>query len=250
MSSSIWMQCAGASRVGRLEVEAWRVVEAQHQISTRRLVDSDEEQRLLEELIDASKPPQPVTRRLHYLLATPFRYPPLRHGSRFATRYDRSLWYGAETVKTAFAEVAFYRFVFLAGTRAALGTVHTELTSFSAAVRTERGVDLTRRPFSAHESALTSRTSYADTQPLGGAMREAGVEAVRYRSARDPDGGCNIGVFDAGAFGSARPRRLESWHCTTSPDTVEVVRRDYFGRASYSFARDAFVVDGRLPSPA
>src|SRR5207245_1032206 len=101
-------------------------VEAQHQVSTRKLVDTLEEQALLEELIDRAKPPDSTRGRLHYLLSTPFRYPPLRHGSRFATRQERSLWYGSETRRTAFAEVAYYRLVFLEGTRADLGAVSTQ----------------------------------------------------------------------------------------------------------------------------
>jgi len=83
MSSSIWTQCAGDSRLRSLDVDAWRVVEAQHQVSTRKLVDTAAEQSLLEELIDGVKPPDRTGGALHYLLATPFRYPPLRHGSRF-----------------------------------------------------------------------------------------------------------------------------------------------------------------------
>jgi hypothetical protein len=250
MLSSIWMQCGGASEIRGLQLTAWRSVEAQHQISTRKLVDSDDEQRVLEDLIESSKPPQPGSRRLHYLLATAFRYPPLRYGSRFATRHELSLWYGAESLRTMFAEVAFYRFVFLSGTRANLGTIHTALSMFSIGVRTARGVDLTVPPFASFEAVLASRTSYAETQSLGSAMRAAGVEVVRYRSARDSEGGVNVGVFSERAFATTRPRRLESWHCTTTAAVVELVRRDYFGRATFSFGRDEFLVDGVLPSPA
>ncbi len=51
MSSSIWTRCAGDSELRSLRLSPWRVVEAQHQLSTRKLVDSAEEQILLEELI-------------------------------------------------------------------------------------------------------------------------------------------------------------------------------------------------------
>ena len=105
MSSSIWTECGGASELRPLRLEPWRVVEGQHQISTRKLVETDAEQGLLEELIDAVKPPDLAGRRLHYLLSTPFRYPPLRHGSRFGARHDRGVWYGSETLEGAFAEV-------------------------------------------------------------------------------------------------------------------------------------------------
>ena len=58
MSSSIWTRCAGASEnLAPLRLAPWRAVEAQHQVSTRKLVDSADEQILLEELIDGAKPP-------------------------------------------------------------------------------------------------------------------------------------------------------------------------------------------------
>ena len=107
MSSSIWTRCAGASEVRPLRLSPWRAVEAQHQVSTRKLVDSVEEQILLEELIERAKPPDVTHGKTHYLLATPFRYPPLRYGSRFGGRHERGIWYGSETRGTAFAEVAY-----------------------------------------------------------------------------------------------------------------------------------------------
>jgi hypothetical protein len=249
------MRCGGSSEVGVLTTTAHRAVEAQHQIATRKLVESDEEQRLLEDMIEGSKPPQvaqarpPSVRRLHYLLSTPFRYPPLRHGSRFGARTEPGVWYGAERLRTVFAEVAYYRLLFLEGTRADLGPVHTQLTTFSIGIHATYGIDLMRAPFAAYESVLASKTTYAATQPLGTAMREAGVEAVRYRSARDDGGGANVAVFNAAAFAASRPKHLETWVCTSTPERIEFVRRDYFRRAVYAFARPVFLVDGRLPSP-
>src|SRR3954464_14802986 len=86
MSSNIWTRCAGDSELRPLRLAPLRVVEAQHQLSTRKLVDTAEEQMLLEELPEMSKPPARAPSRLHSLLSTPFRSPPLRHGSRFGTR--------------------------------------------------------------------------------------------------------------------------------------------------------------------
>src|SRR5215207_11623139 len=101
MSSSIWTRCAGDSEIRALHVSPWRVVEAQHQVSTRKLVDSAEEQALLEEMIDSVKPPDVTNGRMHYLLFTPFRYPPLPHGSRFGRRTERGIWYGSLDLRTA-----------------------------------------------------------------------------------------------------------------------------------------------------
>ncbi len=250
MSSSIWTDCAGDSELRPLRLAPWRAVEAQHQVSTRKLVDTHAEQALLEELIDRAKPPDPTRGRLHYLLATPFRYPPLRHGSRFGTRRERGIWYGSEERRTVFAEVAYYRLVFLEGTRAELAPLFTELTAFTVRARTGRGIDLVRQPFDQHRRRIASRTTYTQTQALGRAMREAGVEMFRYPSARDVEGGVNVGIFTGAVFGSAKPRALETWHCTATREQVELVKRDYFEELTFTFPRSQFLVRGSLPAPA
>ena len=121
----------------------WRVVEGQHVIATRNLVDSTEEHDLLERLIDTAKPAAPAEPEFagfHYLLTTPFRYPPLRHGSRFATRHERSIFYGSVELRAAFAETAYYRLVFLEGTKADLGPIETDLSAFKIGYRTRKGM--------------------------------------------------------------------------------------------------------------
>lgn len=250
MSSGIWTQCEGASRFRLLRLVAWRVVEAQHQVSTRKLVDTLAEQALLEELIDTAKPPDRTGGRLHYLLSTPFRYPPLAHGSRFASRYERGIWYGSEGLRAALAEVAYYRLVFLDGTRANLGIVTTELTAFTVRVSSERGIDLVALPFDAHRASIASPSAYGETQALGRAMRAANVELFRYPSARDTEGGINVGILSPAAFSATKPRSMETWRCTATRAWVEIVKRDYFEPSAFSFAREAFLVDGGLPAPA
>ena len=250
MSSNIWTQCAGDSELRALRLSPWRVVEAQHQVSTRKLVDSAEEQALLEELIDRVKPPDLTGGRLHYLLFTPFRYPPLRYGSRFGGRHEPGIWYGSETRKTAFAEVAYYRLLFLEGTRAALGVVTTSLTAFTVRMRTTRGVDLVAPPFDAHRKTIASPVKYTASQALGTAMREAGVELFRYPSARDVDGGVNIGAFVPAVFGSAKPHGFETWHCTATRERVELATSDYVKRETFAFPREQFLVGDALPAPA
>jgi hypothetical protein len=224
-------------------------VEAQHQIATRKLVETDAEQHLLEELIDAVKPPAPAGASQHYLIFTPFRYPPLRHGSRFGTRSERGVWYGSLTRSTALAEVAYYRLLFLDGTTARLDPLEVDLTAFRAALRTPRGVDLTGAQFARYVEEISSPSSYAASQQLGRDMRGAGVEACRYHSARDP-GGVNVAAFTPAVFGRRQPRSIETWRCTAVAQRVEFTRRDYFTRASYAFARERFLVAGKLPAPA
>lgn len=253
MSHDIWTRCVGDSDPPwrRMSFGVLRVVESQHAISTRKLVDSDDEQALLEQMVDRVKPPVIAgTKRLHYLLSTPFRYPPLRWGSRFGATDERGIFYGARTLATAFAEVAFYRFVFLAGTRAALAPLVTSLSSFRADITTRRGLDLTAGPFVAEAAAIASKVSYAQTQALGRAMRAAGVEAFVYASARDPEHGKNVGLFTS-CFAKPEPVALRSWVSTTDRRRVEISEQNLLlrSRTGFAFERSAFEVHGRLPSP-
>jgi hypothetical protein len=250
MSFSIWTRCAGDFEIRALRVSPWRVVEAQHQFSTRKLVDSTEEQILLEEMIDTVKPPDVTNGRLHYLLFTPFRYPPLPHGSRFGGRHERGIWYGSMELRSAFAEVSYYRLLFLEGTHATLGTVTTALTAFKASVRTMRGIDLTSAPFDAYRAKVSSPVSYESSQILGTEMRSAGVEAFRYSSARDTEDGVNVGVISPSAFGKSKPKAFETWYCAASHERVDLTRGDYMARRSFSYLRTQFLVNGVLPSPA
>ena len=250
MSSTIWTQCGGTSRLLEYAKPVWRVVEAQHQNSTRKLVDTDEEQAVLEDLIEETKPslPSEIDPSLNYLLFTPFRYPPLRHGSRYRRATDPGVWYGAEKVKTSFAEVAYYRFVFVSGSDADLEPIEMELSAFATAVKCEHAIDVSLPPFNRHE-ALFSKTSYEATQALGAAMRADGVHVVRYPSARDAGGGACVGVFDPVAFG-----KLElpptTYKCSTTNSLVVI--SGGFGQANVAlaFERAQFEVDGALPSPA
>jgi hypothetical protein len=236
-----------------LSAKPWRAVEAQHVNSTRKLVDSDAEQESLEALIDGVKPPPPEGPEfvgLHYLLSTPFRYPPLPHGSRFGVRAERGIYYGSETRRAMFAEVAYYRLLFLEGTAADIPRIQIELTVFRVPVRTRRGVDLTRGPFLGRAGRISSPVSYAFSQRLGARMRASGVEAFRYRSARDREGGANVGLFTPRVFASKRPSGFETWRCVAAPRLVEFSQRDFRHKAAFSFPREEFEVDGRLPSPA
>lgn len=229
------------------------MVESQHRISTRKLVDSDAEQQLLEELIDRAKPPEsprPDLSRLHYLLRTPFRYPPLPYGSRFGDRADRGIWYGADELTTTFAEVAYYRLYFLAGTRALLPQVTVELTSFVVRIRTSAALDLTRDPFRAFRAQISSPNSYTQSQTLGRDIRRSGILAIRYYSARAADDGTNLAIFSGHAFVQRIPTALATWTCTASRARVEFSRRHLMKAELHAYEREQFLVDGELPSPA
>jgi hypothetical protein len=229
------------------------VVEEQPRSATWKLVDSQAEHEVLEQLIDAGKPPLPLgpeLEGLHVLLAAPFRYPPLEHGSRFGSELEPSLWYGSEEFRTALAEDAYYRLYVNAGSAARLAPFTISRRAFQAQVRTRDGIDLTAAPFDGHAAALCSRSSYAATQKIGTRMRAEGIQAFRFRSARAPQVGVNVGVFRPEAFASkAILGTPQAWQCTVTEVGVAYEHAGAAAVASHFFSVADFLVAGKLPVP-
>lgn len=244
-----WGAVLASTRPTALGGSLQRLVESQEQVATNRLVDSLADQSVLEEMLEATKPAlRPGTEGLHYLLATPFRYPPLKFGSRFGTRAEPSLFYGSLETPTLLAEAAYYRFVFWHGmVEPPPRKIDTQHTRFGADYRTERGLRLQDPPFTDHARVLTDRAQYGPTQALGAAMRAAGIEAFEYRSARDPEGGINVALFRPRALAVHRPVFEDRWLCELTAEQVRFHAVE--GRDQYVFSIGLFEVDGRLPWP-
>ena len=214
MSPDIWTRCAPKFRFSSFTATPWRAVEGQHAIATRKLVDSDEEQGILEEIIETAKPLAPYDQecgRYHYLLWTPFRYPPLAAGSRFGSRERRGLWYGSLEIETAFAERAYYTFLLRAGSAADLGAYETPITAFQAEVKSRACANLTAAPFKKFERELSSPTSYAQSQQLGAALCDRGAQVIHFNSARCPERGANVAIATLAVFQNPKPFNSTSW---------------------------------------
>ena len=251
MSPDIWTLSGGLSNARPIALEPWRTVEAQHKVSTRKLVDTFEEQQLLENIIDGAKPPLPragAFAQLDYLLATPFRYPPLRYGSRFGTIAERGIFYAARDLETSLAEKAYYQLLFPAGTTAALDGLSADWTAFQSQVATDHGIDLTSPPFAPHADAISSPSSYQAAQRLGAAMRAAGVIGFLYASARCPRRGDALGLFQP-AFKRRSPiaATMQTWRCLATAAGCELVRLNGHGRLA--FPRAVFEWNGVFPTP-
>src|SRR5688572_9557496 len=183
MSSPTWTPAALSRERRRLAASCWRVVEAQHRISTMKLVDTVEEQAALELLLDATKAPVPAEcRHLHYLLFTPFRYG-ARYpgGSRFRREgYTAGVFYASETAATAIAEMAFHRLLFFHDAPATPWPVNAaEHTAFSVAFKTSAALDLTRRPLDRDRTRWVDPIDYGACQDLADRAREARSEERR-----------------------------------------------------------------------
>jgi hypothetical protein len=226
--------------------EIWRMVESQSRASTLPLTDTLEEQALLEQLIEEVKPEfPPDCAGLHYLLATPFRYAPYPHGSRFRRAGQRDgVFYGSRRIETAAAELAFYRLLFFKespGTK--LPARPVEHTAFSVRVRGS-AADLTRPPFEAERARWENLTDYGDCQDLADQARAAGVEILIYRSVRDPRGGDNVALLTPRAFADASYRRQETWRIFVRRHSVQAIRE--FPPAALEFRTADFAADPRV----
>jgi hypothetical protein len=246
----IWAACKDELVQTTLEGEVIRFVESQEQIATNAIVDTLDEQSQLEGLLEKSKPPLfPGTTGLHYLLATPFRYPPLKQGSRFGTRMESSLFYGSIDLSAALSETAYYRFVFWKGMEnpPPSGKFTTEHTLFGASYRTKKGLQLQNNPFIPYQDILQSPNDYNDTQQLGVNIRAEGIQGFEYVSARDPDKGLNIGIIKPDIFSKATPSWQEAWICDTRENEVSFFSK---GKSPSVHKLESFLIDEMLPIPA
>ena len=194
--------------------KVWRLVEAQHRISTNRIATSTADQAILEALVDEVKPTMPAAARgLHYLLATPFRY-----GHSKASRFRRAgerpgIFYAAEHVATAVAETAYWRLLFFSRSPGFVPpTSVVEHSAFTAPVAVDRALDLTVAPLDAQSVQWMNPDDYAACQNFSTNARGIDAQAIRYASVRDPEHHANVALFDPTAFTAPTPVIEQTWH--------------------------------------
>ncbi len=248
MSSSTWTPAALSSDARQLAGTCWRLVEAQYHVSTLKLLDSVDEQKVLEDLIEATKPPLPPERRdLHYLLSTPFRYGSVYPaGSRFRRAgLTEGVFYASEAPRTAVAEMAFHRLLFFAESPATPWPANAaEYTAFSVKYATRKAIDLTRAKYDADRARWAHITHYSYCQALADAARTAKIEIIRYESVRDPDHGMNLALLTCRAFARRKPFGQQSWHIRLSSSGIQAVCEA--PKSGMTFDRKAFAADPRI----
>jgi len=210
------MLTAGVFETTPYEAAVWRAVEAQHDVATMPLVDSLEEQRELEQLLERSKPSlPPECRGLHWLLFTPFRYPPLPSGSRFRGPADPGVFYAALQERTACAELGFWRWRFLMESPALEALATKRQTVFRCAIAGP-AVNLTTPPLVARRAQWTDPRDYSICQALARSARDEAVQIIVYESVRDPEHGDAVGVLTAQAFARPGPQEAHTWLLTVN----------------------------------
>lgn len=217
----MWTTSALASEAAPYRAAVWRVVEGQHRISTNRLAENRDDQALLEALVEEVKPLMPpACAGLHFLLATPFRY-----GHAMPSRFRRArtregIFYAAEQVKTALAEIAYHRLAFLArspGVQPPRTVI--QHTAFRVRVETESALDLTGPPFADDPALWANPNHYENCQRLGEIAREAGLALLRYASVRN-EGGINVALLKPDALKDRQPTVAGTWHIRMTADSL------------------------------
>ena len=237
MSSITWTPAAVASELLRWQGALWRAVEAQHRVATSRLVDTLQEQALLEQLLDDAKPVAPDSPR-HYLLTTPFRYPPPHPGgSRFRSATDLGVFYGADERRTACAELGFWRWRFLLDSPALPRLEPLPQTLFQAPVDAP-AVDLTAPPLVRDAALWRSPTNYAHCQQFAPVARAAGAGLIRYASVRDPERGMCGAVLSPTGFTSG-PLVEQSWLLGVTRERVQWQRDSVLFPEGFEFSYTA-----------
>ena len=183
-------------------------------------------------MLEGSKPPlSEDARGLDYLLGTPFRYVS-PHASRFRPAGQPGVWYGAERIETACAEVGYWRWRFLMESDGLRDRrVVVEFTLFEARVE-GRALDLTVKPWTSVAALWAEPRDYWACHELAQAARARGFQWVRYVSVRDPAHAACGAVFDARALCLPRPTSRQTWAARVQQDRV-VFSHD---RATLEFA--------------
>jgi hypothetical protein len=155
------------------------------------------------------------------------------------------VFYASVHPTTAVAEVAFYRLLFFAESPETPWPANAaEYTAFSVEYATGRAIDLTAAPFEAHAPAWQHCTDYAECQALADAARAARIDAIKYRSVRDPDRGMNIALLTCRIFTRSDPVARQSWKLKLGSAGVIAVREA--PRSLIDYGRETFAADPRI----
>jgi len=210
----MWTPTALASEFWSYAHDVWRVVEAQHRISTNRLAPNLVDQARLEELAEEAKPDLPkAARGKDYLIASPFRY-----GHTVASRFRKAderpgIFYASEHEATAIAETAYWRLRFFSRSPGFVPPSTTsEHLSFKVKVKAKRALDLTRLPLIADAAKWNDPLDYMACQHLARAARVADAQLIRSKSVRAPEARAKVAIFDPVAITSETPTYAKTWH--------------------------------------
>jgi hypothetical protein len=247
----------------RLLGRLYRIVESQEEIATRSLVGNLQKQEVLENLLEESKPKRPPgSENLHYLLATPFRYPPLPWGSRFGGAAECGIFYGSKTLATVLAEAAYYRLLFVRDMDPPPAQAITSYHQvFSAKYCADPGIRLQAPAWQAEWEKLAHPADYSFCQQFGRQLRSLGILGLEAPSARAIQAGLsqlpsansegiNVALFAPEALLKRPPTTEAEVTAETRAESVTFLVKSGEHIETRQFAGEQFQVGGLLPQPA
>jgi RES domain len=118
----------------------------------------------------------------------------------------------------------------------------SEYTAFSAAVRTERALDLLKPPLAG--ALWLDPVDYSICQAFADSARGAKAETLRYESVRDPERRAAVAVLTCTAFAKPQPLDRQTWKIGLGSTGAHAICE--FPPARLEFDRQAFASDPRL----
>jgi hypothetical protein len=229
---------AATAPVVPLQGTVLRLVQQQGIDSLAPLVDDLSQLARLEALVETSKPQLPA----------PFRYPPLRHGSRFGSRQNRGMFYGSRSRGGSLVEGAYYALLFWDGLiDPPPAPIRRRQTLFSVLLNAARGLQLQAIADEGTQARLRDPVHYGPTQQLGEWMRDQSFEAFDYLSARSQDSLVQVGVLTPAVFHSTPFDQVE---ITTELTGDHVCFLCHDDDQLHHYPRELFLMDGQLPRAA
>ena len=150
------------------------------------------------------------------------------------------MWYGAERLETAVAEMVFYA----ESPDTPFPDNPVDCTAFSVGVSSACALDLTKGSLANDHDNWTNLTNYTACQILADTARVTSVEIIRFKSVRDPSGNANFAVISCNAFSDSVSVERQSWRIRISALGAQAVR-DH-PRAGLEFSKHAFSEDPKL----
>ena len=142
---------------------------------------------------------------------------------RFILAGGDRVWYGSLDESALLAEVAFYA-LFRILDSAVHETVTTIRARFAVPIKAERWIDVSSPPWP--RAVLADPRDATSAQAVAAQLRQRDADGCCYLSARDPQGGRNVGVFDPRAF-AGPVRDWTAWEVVADRQQVRIYRAAY-----------------------
>jgi hypothetical protein len=179
-------QPALAEAIRGFDLDVFRLQNLGKAARARALVQSEEETQILLKALEQDQ-----------LILSTFSKPPFWE-SRFRKSFEAGVFYAAQDIETAMAEVGFHRHQFLVNSPL-LTTTTISMVSVAAHLNADLvDVELLQDP------AIYSKDSYSESQALALRVREAGLPGLHYLSVRSKPRGSAFAIFSPEVLSSTK----------------------------------------------